>query len=200
MLSQCQYTGNVLLDAYRLLIADVYELAGASRRTSDDLARSVGQTAARWHVLSALSDGPRTVPSTARRLGLAPQSVQRVVDDLVRGGQMAATVNPDHVRSQLFELTEAGRATLTALFAQSDAVRGEMLQRSGLTEQQLDGARTVIRALLSAISACSGRAGASRETSTSAYPAASGVTREGRPAERSPSTRRTGAGPPGGGA
>ena len=56
----------MILDAYRLLIADVYELAGASRRTSDDLARAVGQTAARWHVLSALSDAPRSVPSAAR--------------------------------------------------------------------------------------------------------------------------------------
>ncbi len=122
----------------------------ASRRTSDDLARSVGQTAARWHVLSALSDGPRTVPSTARRLGLAPQSVQRVVDDLVRGGQLAAKSNPDHVRSPLFALTEAGRATLTELFARSDAVRGEMLHRAGLTTKQLDEARAVIRALVAA--------------------------------------------------
>jgi DNA-binding MarR family transcriptional regulator len=151
MLSYCQYTGNVTLDAYRLLIADVYELAGASRRTSDDLARTSGQTAARWHVLSALSGGPRTVPSTARRLGLAPQSVQRVVDDLVRAGQLAAKANPDHVRSPLFELTEAGRATLAELFARSDRQRGEMLARAGLTARQLDEARTVIRTLVAAI-------------------------------------------------
>src|SRR3712207_3495790 len=75
------------LDAYRLLIADVYELAGESRRTSEALAREVGQSAARWHVLSVVSDGPRTVGSASRRLGLARQSVQRVVDDLVAAGQ-----------------------------------------------------------------------------------------------------------------
>jgi DNA-binding MarR family transcriptional regulator len=151
MLSCCQYTGNVMLDAYRLLIADVYELAGASRRTSDELARATGQTAARWHVLSALSDGARTVPSTARRLGLAPQSVQRVVDDLVRGGQLAPHPNPDHARSPLFALTEAGRTTLMELFARSDTARAEMLERAGVTERQLDEARGVIRSLLSAI-------------------------------------------------
>jgi hypothetical protein len=43
------------LEAYRLFIADVYELAGQSRRTSESLARELGQTAARWHVLSVLS-------------------------------------------------------------------------------------------------------------------------------------------------
>jgi DNA-binding MarR family transcriptional regulator len=151
MLSYCQYAGNVILDAYRLLIADVYELAGASRRTSDDLARASGQTAARWHVLSALSDGPRTVPSAARRLGLTPQSVQRVVDDLVRGGQLMRQANPDHVRSPLFDLTEDGRTTLTELFARSDEARGRMLRRAGVTARQLDEAREVLHALLSAI-------------------------------------------------
>jgi DNA-binding MarR family transcriptional regulator len=151
MLACCQYTGNVMLDAYRLLIADVYELAGASRRTSDELARASGQTTARWHVLSALSDGPRTVPSVARRLGLAPQSVQRVVDDLVRGGQLAPRPNPDHVRSPLFDLTPAGRSTLEELFARSDKERASMLRKSGLTALQLDQAREVIRALLLAV-------------------------------------------------
>jgi DNA-binding MarR family transcriptional regulator len=141
-----------MLESYRLLIADVYELAGASRRTSDDLARASGQTAARWHVLSVLSDGPRTVPSTARRLGLTSQSVQRVVDDLVRAGQLARQANPDHARSPLFVLTDAGRATVHELFARSDAVRGEMLERAGLTARQLDDARAVLRALLAAIS------------------------------------------------
>jgi len=141
----------VILDAYRLLIADVYELAGLSRRTSDELARSIGQTAARWHVLSALSDGPRTVPSVARRLGLTPQSVQRVVDDLVRGGQLVPHANPDHVRSPLFDLTADGRSTLTELFARSDKVRASMLRQSGLSARQLDEAREVLQALLAAI-------------------------------------------------
>ncbi len=60
---------NEDLEVYRLLIADVYELAGQSRRTSESLARGLGQTAARWHVLSVLSDEPRSVATAARRLG-----------------------------------------------------------------------------------------------------------------------------------
>lgn len=140
-----------VVDAYRLLIADVYELAGVSRRTSEDLARSVGQTAARWHVLSVLSDGPRTVPSAARRLGLAPQSVQRVVSDLVASGHLEAVDNPDHVRSPLMRLTGVGRAAVDELFARSVADRTGVLARSGVSADELAVARGVLRKLVGAL-------------------------------------------------
>lgn len=140
-----------LLEEYRLLIADVYELAGQSRRTSEDLARSAGQTAARWHVLSVLSDEPRTVPSAARRLGLAPQSVQRVVGDLVASGHLEPVDNPDHARSPLMRLTARGRATLDDLFARSDDDRAGMLARAEVTADELAAARDVVRKLAGAL-------------------------------------------------
>ena len=139
------------VEGYRLLIADVYELAGVSRRTSEDLARSVDQTAARWHVLSVLSDGPRTVPSAARRLGLAPQSVQRVVADLVASGHLEAVDNPDHVRSPLMRLTELGRSAVNELFARSADNRADVLARAGVTADELAVARGVLRKLVSAL-------------------------------------------------
>jgi DNA-binding MarR family transcriptional regulator len=139
------------VEAYRLLIADVYELAGVSRRTSEDLARSVGQTAARWHVLSVLSDGPRTVPSAARRLGLAPQSVQRVVSDLVASGHLEAMDNPDHARSPLLRLTNLGRSAVDELFARSADNRADVLARAGVTADELAVARGVLRKLVGAL-------------------------------------------------
>lgn len=139
------------VEAYRLLIADVYELAGVSRRTSEDLARSVGQTAARWHVLSVLSDRPRTVPSSARRLGLAPQSVQRVVADLVASGHLEAVDNPDHARSPLLRLTDLGRSAVDELFARSADNRADVLARAGVTADELAVARGVLRKLVSAL-------------------------------------------------
>jgi DNA-binding MarR family transcriptional regulator len=139
------------LEAYRLLIADVYELAGLSRRTSEDLARESGQTAARWHVLSVLSDGPRTVPSAARRLGLAPQSVQRVVNDLLTDRQAESRPNPDHARSPLIALTDRGRATLDELFARSDRDRTEVLRRARVDAASLRQAGEVVRALVRAL-------------------------------------------------
>lgn len=136
-----------LVEEYRLLIADVYELAGQSRRTSEDMARAVGQTAARWHVLSVLSDAPRTVPSAARRLGLAPQSVQRVVSDLVASGHLEAVDNPDHARSPLMRLTSLGRDTLDELFTRSNDNRADVLARAGVTVGELKAARDVLRKL-----------------------------------------------------
>lgn len=139
------------VESYRLLIADVYELAGASRRSSEEMARAEGQTAARWHVLSVLSDGARTVPSMARRLGLAAQSVQRVVSDLVAAGLVVATGNPDHARSPLFELTVEGRGRCERLFARSAADRAEVVARAGVSADELLAAREVVRKLAAAL-------------------------------------------------
>lgn len=139
------------VEGYRLLIADVYELAGLSRRTSEELARSAGQTAARWHVLSVLSDTPRTVPSAARRLGLAPQSVQRVVGDLLASGHLEAEDNPDHARSPLMRLTPLGRETLEELLTRSTNDRAAALARAGVTVDELTEARVMLRKLIDAL-------------------------------------------------
>ena len=139
------------VEAYQLLMADVYELAGVSRRTSEELARKSDQTAARWHVLSVLSDGPRTVPSAARRLGLAPQSVQRVVADLRAAGQVAAHPNPDHARSPLITLTDEGRKVVAELFTRTSENRAAALARAGVDAQALLAAREVLRRLTSAL-------------------------------------------------
>ncbi|MEU7919605.1 MarR family winged helix-turn-helix transcriptional regulator [Micromonospora zamorensis] len=139
------------VDAYRLLMADVYELAGESRRSSEELAREEGQTAARWHVMSVLSDGARTVASAARRLGLARQSVQRVVDDLARAGMVELHDNPDHRRAPLVTLTTAGLATLTGLLERSDADRRDAVERAGLSLSDLENARATLRRLVDAL-------------------------------------------------
>lgn len=139
------------LQAYRLLIADVYELAGHSRRTSETLARALGQTTARWHVLSVLSDQPRTVAAAARRLGLARQSVQRVVDDLVDTGQVQLRDNPDHARAPLVALTEAGQRTLTALTRHGDEHRSALLDQAQVEAGDLLTARSVLARLLHAL-------------------------------------------------
>lgn len=138
------------LDAYRRLIADVYELAGASRRTSEKIAAEVGHTAARWHVMSVVSDGPRTVPAIARRLGQSRQGVQRVVNDLAATDVVALEDNPDHARSPLVSLTPDGHALLERLLRRSAASRTALLDRSGLAATELAGARQVLRALLDA--------------------------------------------------
>jgi DNA-binding MarR family transcriptional regulator len=143
-----EQAARALLEPYRLLIADVYELAGTSRRTSDLLAAGLGQTAARWHVMSVISDAALTVPEIAHRLGLARQSVQRVVDDLVTTGMVEPLPNPMHVRSPRVALSEAGVRTLDQLFAASDQDRAELLDRAGVSAKELAAARSTLRSLL----------------------------------------------------
>ncbi|WP_199432358.1 MarR family winged helix-turn-helix transcriptional regulator [Qaidamihabitans albus] len=139
------------VDAYRLLMADVYELAGESRRSSEAIARELGQTAARWHVLSVVSDRPRTVAGAARRLGLARQSVQRVVDDLVADGQVELRPNPADQRARLVALSMAGRHTLAELQCRSATARAALLDRAALGSGELEHARATLRALLAVL-------------------------------------------------
>lgn len=146
-----------LLESYRSLIADVYELAGVSRATSEDLARREGATAAQWHVLSVVSGGPMTVSAAARRLGLSRQSVQRVVNDLLESGDLRAAPNPADRRAPLIRLTAAGRRSLRRLFADSDADRADLLRRAGLSSADLDRARRALRRLILAYRAAPAR-------------------------------------------
>jgi DNA-binding MarR family transcriptional regulator len=98
-----------------LIIADIYELAGAFRRSGEAIARGAGQTQARWQVLSAASDAEKTVPQIARRLGVSRQNVQRIADVLVSEALARFIENPDHRTSPHLVLTDAGRAMLARL-------------------------------------------------------------------------------------
>jgi DNA-binding MarR family transcriptional regulator len=140
-----------LVMKYRLLIADVYELAGRSRATSEAYARKHGQTAARWHVLSVVSEEPFTVPQIAERLGLTRQSVQRVVDDLAAEGLVELVPNERHRRSPLVAITEVGSGVTRRLYADSARDRRRSVRRAGISAADLDQARATIRALVRAL-------------------------------------------------
>jgi DNA-binding MarR family transcriptional regulator len=98
-----------------LLIADVYELAGRLRRSGDVLARELGQSQARWQVLSAISDGDHTIPHVADRLGITRQSVQRIADELAGSNLATFVPNPHHRRSPFLRPTARGRDVLQRL-------------------------------------------------------------------------------------
>lgn len=136
------------LQAYRLLIAEVFDLAGRSRDTSQQIARSFGQSAARWHVMSVVSEQELNVPSIARRLGLTRQSVQRVVSELASDGLVVLDANPDHARSPLVSLTQEGRHVMDELFTRSEASRKALLERADVSSDDLDAARRVLEDLV----------------------------------------------------
>jgi DNA-binding MarR family transcriptional regulator len=100
--------GTALTD----LLVEVVRLAEFFTQRGEALAKSEGQTLARWLVLETLEGEPKPVAEVARRLRLARQSVQRVADLLERDGLVAYEANPRHRRAKLARLTPAGRRVL----------------------------------------------------------------------------------------
>jgi DNA-binding MarR family transcriptional regulator len=83
------------------VLVEVIRLAEFFTKGGEALAKSEGQTLARWLVLETLAGGPKPVAEVARQLRLARQSVQRVADLLERDGLVAYEANPRHRRAKL---------------------------------------------------------------------------------------------------
>ncbi len=62
----------------------------------------------RWALRRLLRDGPLTVPALAKIRAVRRQSLQPVVDALVREGLVQLAPNPAHARSPLVALTARG--------------------------------------------------------------------------------------------
>ena len=94
------------------LILEVFRLNGRLLAAGDRLTRDIGLTSARWQVLGAIALAETALPvaQIARNMGLARQSVHRVVEELVSEGLLEFTDNPNHRRSSLVSLTAKGRA------------------------------------------------------------------------------------------
>ena len=129
-----------------LLVADVYELAGALRRSGDELAGRVRQSQARWQLLSVASEGTWTVPEIAGRLGISRQAVQRVADVLAAEGLVRFADNPAHRRSPHVELTRSGRATLEHITESSRDWRARLAAH--FSGAELERTRDTLRRLL----------------------------------------------------
>ncbi|MFG2608449.1 MarR family winged helix-turn-helix transcriptional regulator [Streptomyces sp. NPDC048514] len=134
-------------DEIALLVADIFEAAGALRRSGEATAAAEGQTQARWQVLSVVSDQPRSVPSAARRLGVARQNVQRIANELTKEGLTEFTANPDHRTSPLLALTPEGHRVLAAITARAHA------SHQHITARIPDADIAVVRAVLQGLTA-----------------------------------------------
>jgi DNA-binding MarR family transcriptional regulator len=132
-----------------LVIADIYQLAGELRGRAQKIAAAIGQSQARWQVLSAASAAPRTVPQIARRLGLSRQAVQRLGDLLARERLAQFDANPDHRASPYLVLTEKGQQALAHLAREAAAHNARLAQKLGAAELAAlhDGLRRLITVL-----------------------------------------------------
>ncbi len=136
------------LDEDSILIADVYEAAGALRTSGEVIAREEGQTLARWHVMAAVSEAALTVASAARRMGLTRQAVQRVANELVADGLASFAENPDHRTSPLLRLTPLGEELLTRIERRARASHERRF--GGLSEKDLATTQRVLREITAA--------------------------------------------------
>ena len=103
-------TGESLTD----LILETFRLNGALLAAGNQLTRPHGLTSARWQVMGAidLAGGPLTVAQIGRRMGLARQGVQRIVNDLEGLGMVELMPNLDHKRAPLVSISDAGRKAM----------------------------------------------------------------------------------------
>jgi DNA-binding MarR family transcriptional regulator len=147
-------------DAVALLVADVFEAAGAIRHAGDVVAGTVGQSQARWQVLSVLSEGDWTLATAADRLGITRQSVRRVVGLLADEGLVDFAPNPRHRGSPFVYLTGEGREILAAITTASHGWRTAVAAE--IPADAIETTRTTLQTL----------ARLSRETNTNSPSAA----------------------------
>jgi DNA-binding MarR family transcriptional regulator len=128
------------------LAVRVLRLEGLLTAVGDALAAPTGQSSARWRVLAAVEDAPRTVAQIARAWSLARQSVQRVADLLARDGLVTYEENPEHRRAKLVRLTPKGKATLHEIQAAQRRWADELGER--LVERDLQTVNRILSDIL----------------------------------------------------
>ncbi|HTV21493.1 MAG TPA: MarR family transcriptional regulator [Polyangiaceae bacterium] len=141
-----------------LLTQLIVELTRA-RAQLDDVAQVLadpsGLTAARWHVLSAVSGAPAPAAQVARAIGLTRQAVQQTADALEAEGLIQYRANPNHKRAKLIEATAIGRQRLAAVEARQIAWANRLGKRLG--RATLQSMSNGVRALMAELSRDSAR-------------------------------------------
>lgn len=94
--------------AFTDIVLEVFRMNGRLIAFGDDLTAPFGLTSARWQIMGALAEGPAPAAHIARKMGLARQSVQRLVDILIRDGFVLTETNPHHRKAHLLRLSPAG--------------------------------------------------------------------------------------------
>ena len=134
------------------LMGECFRLNRSYLEVSAQLTEGASVSGAQWGVLAALgqNDRPDTVAATARRMGLARQSVQRVADLLADAGLVHYLPSPEDKRAKLAEVTAAGRAELAKLKKRQHAWVDSIVGEYG--EAEIDTALELIRNIRQRIS------------------------------------------------
>jgi DNA-binding MarR family transcriptional regulator len=128
------------------LAVRIFRLEGILTAAGDSLAAPFGQSTARWRILAAVEDEPRSVAQIARAWSFARQSVQRIADVLARDGLVAYEDNPSHRRAKLVRLTPRGAATLARIQTAQRSWANELGER--LVERDLQTVNRILADIL----------------------------------------------------
>jgi DNA-binding MarR family transcriptional regulator len=100
-------------------ILTVFRANGQLLAWGDRLVAPYGLTSARWQMLGALkiAGRPQTAPQLAIAMGVTRQGAQKQLNLLIETELIEKRPNPAHLRSPLYQLTDAGQT----LYQQVDA-------------------------------------------------------------------------------
>jgi DNA-binding MarR family transcriptional regulator len=134
-------------EAVTALILETFRLNGRLLAAGDALVRDLGLTSARWQIMGAiaLSPVPLPVASIARNMGLARQTVQKIVNEMESDGLLRFAPNPHHRRAQLVLFTDQGRAAYEA--ARQKQQPWAQTLADGLAPEEIQQATALMRTL-----------------------------------------------------
>jgi DNA-binding MarR family transcriptional regulator len=140
------------------LVVEVFRLNGALLSQGDRMTQDLGMSSSRWQVVGAveLAGRPLSVSQVARNMGLARQSVQRLVNELDADGFVAFADNPDHRRAKLIMLTAKGRKAYQEIMRRQARWSKRMLVATELSERRLGEVASILRRLREALEALKG--------------------------------------------
>jgi DNA-binding MarR family transcriptional regulator len=98
--------------AFAALIFEVFRTYHRLSTSGDDLSKEFGLTSARWLVLGSANLESKTASAIARERGLTRQSVQQIVNSLIKDGFVELKDNANHKSAKLIAPTSLGRRAI----------------------------------------------------------------------------------------
>ena len=101
------------------IMLTVFRVNGRLLEKGDQLVEPLNLTSARWQVLgaAALAGKPLSAPQIAEAMGITRQGAQKQLNKLEEDGFFEQSLNPRHLRSPLYSLTELGSRTFAKVMA-----------------------------------------------------------------------------------
>lgn len=99
-----------------------------------------------WGLMRSLAEGgPQTVPAIARARPVSRQHIQKLADELAAEGLVEFVDNPEHKRSKLVRLTQAGRTRYRSVSGRIQQLADELGR--GLDAKEISAAADVVAGL-----------------------------------------------------